>query len=100
MRSPCTQVNTVVRLSFKRRISHRGILILFSQLMYFLFFIFYRNQIFVLNLNFNFIRPFFFSIESNNSKCCPALPEAWVPAYAGTHAEPLYTSKHSSTFEF
>ena len=30
------------------------------------------------------------SIESNNSKCCPALPEAWVPANAGTHAEPLY----------
>ena len=27
--------------------------------------------------------------ESNNSKGCPALPEAWVAAYAGTHAEPL-----------
>ena len=30
--------------------------------------------------------------ESNNSKCCPALPEAWVQAYADTHAEPLYIS--------
>ena len=30
------------------------------------------------------------SIESNNSKCCPALPEAGVSAYAGTHAEPFY----------
>ena len=29
------------------------------------------------------------SIESNNSKCRPALPEAWVPANAGTHAELL-----------
>ena len=27
--------------------------------------------------------------ESNNSKCCPALPDAWVPANAGTHAQPL-----------
>ena len=25
------------------------------------------------------------------SKCCPALPEAWAPANAGAHAEPLYT---------
>ena len=24
------------------------------------------------------------------SKCCPALPEAWAPANAGAHAEPLY----------
>ena len=30
------------------------------------------------------------SIESYDSKCSPALPEAWVPAYAGTHAEPEY----------
>ena len=29
------------------------------------------------------------NIESNKSKCCPALPGAWVPAFAGTHAEPL-----------
>ena len=28
------------------------------------------------------------SIESNKSKCCSALPEAWVPD-AGTNAEPL-----------
>ena len=24
------------------------------------------------------------------SKYCPALPEAWAPAFAGAHAEPLY----------
>ena len=30
------------------------------------------------------------SIELNNSKCCPVLPQAWVPANAGPHAEPLY----------
>ena len=30
------------------------------------------------------------NVESNKSKCCPALPGAWVPANAGTHAEPLY----------
>ena len=30
------------------------------------------------------------SIESNNSKCCPALPEEWVPAYAGTHGALAY----------
>ena len=24
-----------------------------------------------------------------SSKCCPALPEAWAPANAGTHTEPL-----------
>ena len=24
------------------------------------------------------------------SKCCPALSEAWAPANAGAHAEPLY----------
>ena len=30
------------------------------------------------------------SIESTNSKCCPALPEAWAPADAGAHAELLY----------
>ena len=29
------------------------------------------------------------NVESNKSKCCPALPGAWVPANAGTHAEPL-----------
>ena len=29
------------------------------------------------------------NIESNKSKCCLALPGAWVPANAGTHAEPL-----------
>ena len=27
------------------------------------------------------------------SKCCPALPEAWAPANAGAHAEPLYEYK-------
>ena len=27
--------------------------------------------------------------ESNTSKCCPALPGAWVPTNAGTEAEPL-----------
>ena len=31
-------------------------------------------------------------IESNNSKCYPPLPDAWVPANAGTHAEPLHSS--------
>ena len=31
------------------------------------------------------------NIESNKSKCCPALPGAWVPANAGTHGEPLYS---------
>ena len=30
------------------------------------------------------------NIESNKSKCCPALAGAWMPANAGTHAEPLY----------
>ena len=35
-------------------------------------------------------------IESNKSKCCPALPEAWVPA--GTHAEPLYTSHNDAWY--
>ena len=30
------------------------------------------------------------NIESNKSKCCPALPGAWMPANAGTHAEPVY----------
>ena len=34
--------------------------------------------------------------ESNNSKCCPALPEAWVPAYAGTHAKLLYIYQNIS----
>ena len=29
-------------------------------------------------------------IESNKSKCCATLPGAWVPANAGTHAEPLF----------
>ena len=24
--------------------------------------------------------------EYNNSKCCPALPEAWVPTFTGIHA--------------
>ena len=24
-----------------------------------------------------------------SSKYCPALPEAWAPAFAGAHAEPL-----------
>ena len=36
----------------------------------------------------------FYSIsnnESNKSKCCLALPGEWVPANAGTHAEPLCT---------
>ena len=32
------------------------------------------------------------NIESNKSKCCPALRGAWVPAFAGTHAELLYDS--------
>ena len=30
---------------------------------------------------------FLSDIESNKSKCCPALPGAWVPANAATHAE-------------
>ena len=30
------------------------------------------------------------NVESNKSKCYPALPGAWVPANAGTRAEPLY----------
>ena len=32
--------------------------------------------------------------------CCPALPEAWVPDNAGTHAEPLYiyTSKCDNSY--
>ena len=30
------------------------------------------------------------SIESKNSKCCLALPEAWAPVYAGTPAELLH----------
>ena len=28
--------------------------------------------------------------KSIESKCCPALPGAWVPANAGTRGEPLY----------
>ena len=45
---------------------------------------------------------YFFStnIESNNSKCCPALPEAWVPANAGTHAKPLYIYKKLFVFKY
>ena len=30
------------------------------------------------------------SVESKKTMCCPALPEVWVPANAGTHAELLY----------
>ena len=30
------------------------------------------------------------NIQSNNSKCCPALTEACGAANAGSHAEPLY----------
>ena len=33
------------------------------------------------------------NIESNKSKGCPALPEAWVPANADTHAEPFWCSE-------
>ena len=31
-------------------------------------------------------------LHLNLSKCCPALPEAWAPANAGAHAEPLYSN--------
>ena len=50
----------------------------------------YLYQTLGITLNFN-------NVESNSynffpfssSKCFPALPEAWAPANAGAHAEPL-----------
>ena len=39
-------------------------------------------------------------IESNGSQRCPALPGAWVPANAGTHAEPLCSTMIRPQFSF
>ena len=42
----------------------------------------------------------FHYIESDNSGSCLALPKAWVPATADTHAEPLQymINDHMSVF--
>ena len=37
------------------------------------------------------------SIESNNPKCCLALPEAWVPAYAGGTLVQCTIEQHANT---
>ena len=54
----------------------------------------YRNLGIAVRADYGCVVTFFtpLSIESNNSKCCPALPEACVPAYADIHAEPFYNN--------
>ena len=42
---------------------------------------------------------FFVRVGRNESDSFPALPEAWAPTNAGTHAEPLYINKMYNTRE-